>query len=52
MYMGAALLVVGAIFVFVRGQHQVMPAEEDAIDRGLGGVERDGPGGSVTSARR
>ena len=32
MYMGAVLLVVGAGFVFVRGQHQVMPAEADALE--------------------
>jgi EmrB/QacA subfamily drug resistance transporter len=29
MYIGAALLVVGAVFVFARGQHQVMPADEE-----------------------
>jgi hypothetical protein len=32
MYMAAVLLVVGAVFVFVRGQHQVVPAAEDALD--------------------
>jgi EmrB/QacA subfamily drug resistance transporter len=32
MYMGAALLVVGAVFVFVRGQAQVTAAEEDELD--------------------
>jgi nucleotide-binding universal stress UspA family protein len=31
MYMGAVLLVVGAVFVFVRGQRQVVPAEADAL---------------------
>jgi EmrB/QacA subfamily drug resistance transporter len=32
MYLGAVLLVVGAVFVFVRGQSQVVPAEEDPLD--------------------
>ena len=32
MYMGALLLVVGAVFVFVHGLSQVVPAEEDALD--------------------
>jgi len=31
MYIGAALLVVGAVFVFVRGEHQVVPAEAEAL---------------------
>jgi predicted MFS family arabinose efflux permease len=30
MYIGAALLVVGAVYVFARGQHQVVPADEEA----------------------
>jgi hypothetical protein len=34
MYMGAALLIVGAVFVFVRGQSQVEAVEEDALDDG------------------
>ncbi|MCU1468616.1 MAG: multidrug transporter [Actinomycetia bacterium] len=32
MYIGAVLLVVGAVFVFARGQHQVVPEEEDTLD--------------------
>ena len=36
MYIGAVLLVVGAVFVFVRGQHQVLPAEAETLDDELG----------------
>ena len=32
MYIGAALLVVGAVFVFVRGQSQLEAEAEDIID--------------------
>jgi hypothetical protein len=32
MYMGAALLVIGAVYVFLRGQGQVVTAEEDPLD--------------------
>ena len=32
MYIGALLLVVGAVYVFVRGQHQVVPADADEIN--------------------
>ena len=32
MYMGAALLVIGAVYVFLHGQGQVVTAEEDALD--------------------
>jgi hypothetical protein len=32
MYMGAALLLVGAVFVFVRGQRQVESIVEDDLD--------------------
>ncbi|MDQ1433986.1 MAG: hypothetical protein QOF59_802 [Actinomycetota bacterium] len=42
MFIGAALLLVGAVFVFVRGQHQVVPEEEDALDdelTAIGGEE-------------
>jgi EmrB/QacA subfamily drug resistance transporter len=39
MYMGAALLVVGAAFVFVRGQHQVVPADAAILDDEPGAVD-------------
>ena len=42
MYMGAVLLV-GAVFVFVRGQHQVMPAEADALDGELTAIDDEQP---------
>ena len=32
MFMGAALLVAGAVYVFVRGQRQVVPAEAETLD--------------------
>ena len=39
MYMGAALLVVGAVFVFVRGTRQVVPADADAPDTTPAAIE-------------
>ena len=39
MYMGAALLVVGAVFVFVRGTRQVVPAGADAPDSEPAAIE-------------
>jgi hypothetical protein len=41
MYIGAALLVIGAVYVFVRGQQQVMPADSDPLDEELMGLDRD-----------
>ena len=35
MYLGAALLIVGAVFVFVRGQAQVIPTDVDPFDEML-----------------
>jgi hypothetical protein len=39
MYMGAVLLVVGAVFVFLRGQSQVVMEEEDTLDEELATID-------------
>jgi EmrB/QacA subfamily drug resistance transporter len=39
MSIGAVLLVVGAVFVFVRGQQQVLPAEAEILDDELGAID-------------
>jgi EmrB/QacA subfamily drug resistance transporter len=41
MYIGAVLLIIGAVFVFVRGEHQVLPAESEMLDPAL--AETSGP---------
>lgn len=39
MYIGAVLLAVGAVFVFVRGQHQVLPVEAEMLDDESGAID-------------
>jgi EmrB/QacA subfamily drug resistance transporter len=61
MYIGAALLVVGAVFVFVRSQPEVMPADAEAPDNELAAIglyvepvrfARPASGGAPISAPR
>jgi EmrB/QacA subfamily drug resistance transporter len=39
MGIGAALLVVGAVFVFLRGQHEVLPTQADTLDEEQGLID-------------
>jgi len=39
MYMGAVLLVVGAVFVFVRAQRQESPVEQETSDDRLRAID-------------
>lgn len=44
MYIGAVLLAVGAVYVFLRGERQVVPADSDSLDEEFLALEGEGLG--------